>query len=152
MNDHRLRRQDGFTLVEMLVVVLMIGILARVAVPQYFKVVEKSKAREASNFFLAMQASQDRYHAKYGAYCMGAPAGCAGLDVGINPLHYFNPGFTFTAGGAGGWKMTLIRTNAPALYGNYQLTYDFEPASGGTLTCDVGACTTDLLPQLISKN
>lgn len=50
----------GFTLLEMLVVVLIIGILASVAMPQYQRAVERSRAVEAITISRAIIAAQNR--------------------------------------------------------------------------------------------
>ncbi len=55
----------GFTLLEMLVVVLMIGILSAVALPQYQKSVEKARAAEAVLIGKALQDAMQRYKQEF---------------------------------------------------------------------------------------
>ena len=46
-NQFRKKIQEGFTLVEILIVVVIVGILAAIAIPTYFNYVEKAYASDA---------------------------------------------------------------------------------------------------------
>ena len=141
-------RRDGFTLLELMVVVLVIGILAATAVPQYARVTEKSKAAEALAALFTIKGAQDRYFNKYGNYCLG-PVSTCGLDLAPPNLKYFNAWGNMTVGGtAPSWKTTVTRNQTTAYYGAYSLTYDVEPNAKPTLTCNNASCTTDLLPTI----
>ena len=58
--------KKGFTLIEMLVVVLIIGILAGIALPQYTNAVEKSKASEALIILKSLMDHQALCFTQYG--------------------------------------------------------------------------------------
>ncbi len=60
--------KKGFTLIEMLVVVLIIGILAGIALPQYTKTVEKTRLAEALLTANALQKAIDMYILQNGYY------------------------------------------------------------------------------------
>ena len=71
--------KKGFTLLELLVVVLIIGILAAIALPQYNRVVEKSKSAQALTILKAVSESIQRYYLVNGTY----PTDFNQLDIEI---------------------------------------------------------------------
>ena len=59
---------QGFTLLELLVVVLIIGILASIALPQYNKAVEKSRGTQALTMLNAIVKSSEIFYLTNGRY------------------------------------------------------------------------------------
>ncbi|MEN8135660.1 MAG: prepilin-type N-terminal cleavage/methylation domain-containing protein [Thermodesulfobacteriota bacterium] len=61
---------DGFTLVEVMIVVAIIGILAAIAAPAYFNHVLRSRQALAVYELMAINAAQERFFAMNGAYAL----------------------------------------------------------------------------------
>lgn len=93
----KLKKDEGFTLVELMVVVAIIGVLSAVAIPNFKKYQAKSKASEAKLQLSSLYTAESAFYADYNIYHI-----C--LDVmGFNPTaeapsRYFAVGFgTITA-------------------------------------------------------
>jgi len=130
--------RKGFTLVELAVVIVIIGVLAAFGVPQFLKSVERSKAAEAFNYLSAVRSAQERYLAKEGIYADEANKGK--LDITQTTPKYFDVG-TIYAGGSGGsptWELELTRKASSSSYGTYtvQFTQDgFNTDSSKSTIC-----------------
>lgn len=56
------RRQDGFTLIELMIVVVIVGILTSVAVPAYRDYVVRGYRAEGRNALVDIAAREERYY------------------------------------------------------------------------------------------
>jgi general secretion pathway protein G len=63
----------GFTLIELLVVMTIISILLTLAVPRYFRTVERSKETVLKHDLAAVRESIDKYYADLGEYPEALP-------------------------------------------------------------------------------
>ncbi|MDM8565076.1 prepilin-type N-terminal cleavage/methylation domain-containing protein [Candidatus Halobeggiatoa sp. HSG11] len=61
-------KQKGFTLIELMIVVAIIGILAAVAIPAYSDYIKKSKVTEASVLLSGFKTETENFYADAGHY------------------------------------------------------------------------------------
>lgn len=63
-----MRKNNGFTLIELMITVVIISILLAVAVPSYMQYVMKSRRTEATSTLLEMASRQVRYYSENNTY------------------------------------------------------------------------------------
>jgi len=117
-----LKTRRGFTLVELAVVIVIIGVLAAFGVPKFLQSVEKSKATEAFNYWSAVQSAEERYMAQNGVYLAYTAGSTPGLDIVLPKLQYFESAAVSTTTATNGvptWAGTLNRIATSSSYGPY---------------------------------
>ena len=122
---------------------MIVGILAAVALPQYFRIIEKGRFSLAKEWVLVLQGAQEHYILRppY-AYYAGA-VGPNIFDVNLGPLSGFNAG-NITAAAGPSWTITVTRAGpCPPVYGCYTATYDSATSLFTSPNADV---TDDLIP------
>ena len=108
---HNLKKREGFTLIELMIVVAIIGILAAIAIPNFIKFQLRAKAGESKVNLAGIRTAEESYFADAGTYLdfPETPAAFGGqLKVPFNAAGCPAPLPAFTAGSDGfcwiGWQ------------------------------------------------
>jgi prepilin-type N-terminal cleavage/methylation domain-containing protein len=93
----RKSKVSGFTMVELLVVLLIVGILAAVATPMYLAHTKRAKASEAVAAMSLMRQAEREYFTKHGSYrdvragnLATDPEAASGLAIDLGVTQYFS--------------------------------------------------------------
>jgi type IV pilus assembly protein PilA len=133
------RRPRGFTLIELMIVVVIVGILATLAVVGYRKLIQSSHVSEATGMVQSIRVAQEGYHAETQQYAnvsrsltdyypaapvyqivtaWGAQAPYADVSWSSLPVHVDGPvlfGYATVAGIAAGTVPPSVTVNGTAL-------------------------------------
>jgi type IV pilus assembly protein PilA len=125
--------QKGFTLIELMIVIAIIGILAAIAIPAYQDYTIRSQVTEGLNLSAAVKAGLADYYAQHGAF----PTGPLTTATTAGGLGYTNlPSGKYVSKVdivAAGNQIVITYSNA----GNFQAN-----AKLNTLALDIGAGVT----------
>lgn len=134
------KRSSGFTLIELMITVAIIGILASIALPSYAEYVRRSRLTEMMNELSTMRVRLEQYYQDNRNY--GSDADGCGNGIGAGVLE----SFTYSCSNGGGTNQDFLITatgNAGVGMSGYTFTIDEEnnrrttafPGVEGTLEC-----------------
>ncbi|MFK7989338.1 MAG: type IV pilin protein [Sandaracinaceae bacterium] len=80
------KRASGYTLIELMIVVAIIGVLATVAIPSFQSYLMRARTTEAVTFLGEVRQRQEAYRAEFGSYCAASATPGAVIATGTwNP-------------------------------------------------------------------
>jgi len=127
----RIRGQRGFSLIELLVVIIILGLIAGLVGPRLFGRVGQSKQATAKAQIELFGAALDQYRLDVGAY----PPSAAGLDALVrnpNVPNWNGPYLKKPAVPNDPWGKPYQYKCCPGDHGEYDIvSYGFDGAAGG---------------------
>lgn len=136
--------QKGFTLIELMIVIAIIGILAAIAIPAYQDYIARSQASEAVSLMSGAKTPLAEYFSDKGVW--PAVAAVAGTTAG----KYVNTITSSTSGAAtdtGEVTLTATMKGAGSVNKNIvSKTVLMTSTSGSTWKCQVGTIDSKYLP------
>ena len=125
--------QKGFTLIELMIVVAIIGILAAIAIPAYTDYTARAKVSEAVVALASAKASVSEYFTSQGV--MPTDASLAGINTAPAGSYVASIGYSKTSDTVSVVSATLKGINTEANGTIFALTGTGDTAKGVSWTC-----------------
>lgn len=81
------KTEQGFTLLELMIVVAIVGILAAVAYPSYQESIARSRRADAQAALLALSGAMERHYTENNTYCDAADSTSGANSCGDSNIH-----------------------------------------------------------------
>jgi type IV pilus assembly protein PilE len=128
------RRAAGFTLIELIVAVAIIGILATIAYPAYQQQIRKSRRAEAQSFLMSVAARQQQFLLDTRAYAATVSG------VGVPVPSAVGAHYTLTLAVAAGPPPSYTLTATPLAAQAYETCGALSIDQAGAKTAATGGC------------
>ncbi len=122
--------KKGLNLTELVIVVIVIGILASLAIPQFTKVVEKSRSAEARSVMGAIRSAQEAYRQEYSYYASSVGGLNVSVPTACNTSFYFRYG---VSGGGASYTASADRCTSGGKSPDSSVAYSLNLTGDGRL-------------------
>ncbi|MBD1568639.1 MULTISPECIES: pilin [Aliivibrio] len=143
--------QKGFTLIELMIVVAVIGVLSAIAMPQYQKYVAKAEVASALATLTGVKTNVEAYAVENGTFPDGSSTNQTEVDLGVpNSIPGGSIEFAAASTGSGTITFTFDSSGVSTLITGkkFQLA---RTGTDGSWACD-GSATTPVTDDLLPKN
>jgi len=123
----------GFTLLELLIVVIIVSLLAAVALPLFTKMTSRARSAEASTAVGAILTAEALYYQEHNVFTGSGGYPWAGLPVDVSTTH-----FTYALSTNGSTSATVTGTGQGAGYSGIIVTGTIWNDSSKALAVTIG--------------